>query len=658
MAMPGGEISARRSWRAPLVGAFLAIAIAFAMCAGLVVWGHRTFPNADENAVRRFRQYLPVLQGGGATFYAFQRVPMNLELRESTTERVNSRFEDPERADVRVVVSPLGGLLVVGVALVAGGAVAWRKRDAEDDSIAGAAGRMAIVFALASLVLSFVLPLAKTTLEPQAFARRSTFLAYEPSHLGAFVWPWVWAFLFGSLGMHIARHGRGWRRRLVEQLAARSPDGANALRAAASGLATGALLVLLAGVLTAGVAIARNPTKAGDVLGSGRDVAGIVEGVALGLPHATGAGLLGSMGVPAKYGTTVYNRDDPTEGSVGIFGGRSRQPEGSATIPVPRYALGGLAIGAILTMVTGFRAAAGASGESSRLRSVLMAAGISTVFLWVIAYLIGGSARMLMGIEELRESGASIGASPLAALFVPVVWTFGGGLVGAFLQRQGSRAVETTRRAYARPAVIGAAVVLITVGAGVFASTRILDPTPEIEAGRPGWNVYRDPTNGWTLEFPESWNAQHVSDVESGGPHRLGVHGVVLSNIDKHFERHLTQNSWTPYVDLRGAPTSIVAVQVSFSYGGLSFPCPSSPLPLSLDRADRSLTKDGAGGTQQTRLSLRFAAQNSPGYFVVAWIGSNAPQADVALLRQIVASISFEDAPPGEAVDVNRKCEF
>jgi hypothetical protein len=442
-----------RSWKAPVFGGLVALVIAFCLCAGLVAWAHKVFPSGDPNAPRRFKQSLPVLAGGGATFYAFQRVPMNMKLRESTTETVNSRFETPERGDLRVVVSPLGGLLLVGLALVAGGAVAWRKRDPSPDTIARSAIRMATVFAVACLGLSFMLPLADTTLEPLAYARRSTMLAYVPSHLGAFVWPFTWALIFGSLGMHVARHRAEWVRQLFSRIAARKPDGANALRGALSGLAAGAVLVIVAGLVAAGVAIAQHPAGAGAVLGSGRNVAGIAEGVVLGLPHATGAGLLGSMGVPARYEAPLLGSGEPRVGSVGIFGGASGRDHGSIATAVPRYALGGLAIAAIFTVVTGFRAAAGAGGDAERaIRAAYMAAGLLTVFLWIIAYLVRGRARLITGIsEQTSEFHGSIGASLIPVIFLPLVWSFGGGLVGALLWIRGSRAREMESPAAAGP---------------------------------------------------------------------------------------------------------------------------------------------------------------------------------------------------------------
>ncbi|MGH2795796.1 MAG: hypothetical protein ACRDKG_16005 [Actinomycetota bacterium] len=638
-----------------MVGGLVAILVGFAFCAGLVSLGHATFPGDDEGAPKVFRQYLPKLHGGAVTFFAFQRVPTNLRLRETTREPIVSRFQDPERADVKITVSPLGGLLVVGGALAIGGAVAWRFREG-GDTVTGMAARMAVVVSLASLGGSFILPQFHTALDPDVFGRRTTLLSYEPSHLGAFVWPFIWTFLFGALGMHVARRDRARRERLGSSEGA--PQAVSALRAAISGLRTGAALVLLALLLAAGVGIARNPSIAAEVFGSSRNVAGVVEGVVLGGPHAIGAGLLGSMGIPAKFGTTMYDPEEPpTGGSVSIIGGEVSKAEGSLGVAVPRYALGGLAIAAIFTLATGYRAAAVAGSDRRRaLRAALLAAAFLSMTMWILGYLVGGSGRMITGTIELQTIRASAGVSPWAAIALPVVWSVGGGLIGAMLRVRISRTAE--RRAPPRlslqPLVIGALVTLLAVGSGAFVSAQIVDRTPSVSEGRPGWNVYRDPANGWTLEFPESWHAQPVSE-QRGGFRSATLDGVVISNLDRPFDFLRDPDGRRSFqLDMRGLPTGAVVAEVAFQYSGgfTGASCTNTPLPLSLDDAEREVTRDGAGGTEQTHLRLQFIAQYHPLYFVAAWIGSEATDRDLDLLDQIVGSISFAEAPPGRLPDV------
>ena len=653
-----------RSWKAALIGGLTAFALAYGICVGLVAWGQEVFPSADPRAPRLFKQFLPAAEGGGATFYAFQRIPVNIATRESTTERVNSRFEEPENGDARAVVSPLGGLLFVGVALIVGGAVAWRRQIDQSVKIRGSAVRMAIVFAVATFGLRFVLPL-ETVLEPQSLSRRSTMVTYTPSHLGAIVWPLVWALVFGSLGMHIAQHGRDWRRQLFSRIASRSTDAANALRSALSGLAVGCALVVAAGVATAGVAIAQHPAGAGNVLGSAKNVAGIAEGVILGLPHATAAGLFGSMGVPARFQAGEVDGSSGAKGSAGIFGVESRKPFGSFATTVPRYALGGLGIAAIFTMVTGFRAAGSAGGDRRRaIRTALMAAAMCTVLLWIIAYLVSARGSFALGIAEPRqEMRASVTASPLALIILPIAWTIGGGLVGAVLrlpeerraaEQEGLSPLPGSRRSFATRSLVGGAVMtLVAVGAGVVISDRIVDPTPSVSTGPAGLNVYRDPTNAWTVQFPDTWHVHPISESTRGGRTRFAAHGVLLANIDHRFQQRAErEDTWSPGFDMQGVPPTIVAVQVLYNYtGGFTVTCPDTPTPLSLDKAHQMTTNDGVGGTELLQLSLPFVAQNLPYYSVSAWIGQSASPAEKAALDRIVASISFEDAQPGPPIE-------
>jgi hypothetical protein len=440
--------------RGQIRGALLALVLAAGVCAGLVAVGRQTFPAGDPRAPRLFRQTVPVLEGAGATFYAFQRVPVTQRLRESATERVNNRLEDLENDDIRFVVSPLGGLLLVGLALFAGGLVT----SPQPGHVLGSGVRMALLYALATFGLSFLLPTGETVIEPGLFLRRSTFVTYHPSHTAAFLWPLLWGLTFGSLGALVAAHGRGWRRALVAPIEARSPGWANALRAAGAGLATGLALVLLAGVLTAAVGIAFHPTEAGEVLGSGKNVAGIADGIIVGLPHATGAGLLAAMGVSAHYefgdqdqrrefatanifGGEKQRRIQPPVGGGG-FGGPERDPFQRYPLEVPPYALGGLAIAAIFPVVTGYRAARGArSGVLPAIRSALMAATVLTIFLWLLAYLVGGHAEFVNRIGRTEGSVFSGWAGPIVAdaVILPPLWSIGGGLVGALIASMRNR---------------------------------------------------------------------------------------------------------------------------------------------------------------------------------------------------------------------------
>jgi hypothetical protein len=430
-------------WKAAVVGGLLSLAIAFGICAGLVALGHQTFPDTDDGARQRFQQVFPVLPGAGATVLSFQRVPVTIDRLESPG---GPDSRSPEHLTYRIVVSPLGGLLLIGLSLVVGGAVT-RRLDTRDRGPRGSATRMAVVFALACFGLSFLLPLREVFVEQGANVSRSFTVSLRPSYVGALIWPFVWGLAFGSLGAFIGTHGRRWRRELMTTINDRSPVSATAVRAASTGLATGIALVLLAGVLTAVVGIASHRSQAGDVLGSVRNVAGIGEAVVLGLPHATGVGLVASMGVPVRYEVTDHSGGGGESSTASILGGERERREGRSgfgntdrrsepyEIAVPGYALGGLLIATAITLLAGYRAAANSGSVFEAIRPVAIAAACLTVFLWIVGYLSGGEFDVTLLQGSDRSGGAgTIGPSRLALLAVVPLWTFGGGIAGAWVR--------------------------------------------------------------------------------------------------------------------------------------------------------------------------------------------------------------------------------
>ena len=417
-------------WTAPLVGGLLALALAAGICAGLIAWGHATFFETDDGARQRFRQVFPVVEGAGAAVLGFQRVPV-------TIDRQNAG--GGERLTYRIVVSPLGGLLLIGLALVAGGAVTYRLSGRERNVFSSGV-RIAVVFAIGCFVISLVLLLGKASIPEAPNAGRGYTVVYRPSHVAAILWPLVWGLVFGSLGAFIGKHGRRWRRELFSGVA---------LRAALTGLAAGVGLVLLAGVLTGLVGSLTHKSAAAEVLGSGRNVAGIVEGVVVGLPHATGMGLLASMGVPAHYEQSARTIGTVEDGTASIVGGvrqfrsfrgngvRDPNPTFSRRdVSIPRYALGGLLIAIVMTVVTGYRAAAGSEGEDRQtIRSAIVAAATLTIFFWIVGYLVGGKADVTVTLgSDVTGGRSAFVASRLGLLFLPPLWTLGGGLIGASLR--------------------------------------------------------------------------------------------------------------------------------------------------------------------------------------------------------------------------------
>ncbi|MEX2557152.1 MAG: hypothetical protein WEB06_16175 [Actinomycetota bacterium] len=427
-------------WMAALRGAVVSLVIAFAICAGLVAWAHPTFPDTDDHARRRFQEVFPVFEGAGASMLGFQRVPITLDRQELPGSR-----RPTEHLTYRVVGSPLGGLLLIGMSLAIGGAITRRRSGRRKSPIVGAA-RMAVLFAAACFGLSFILPHGKSLTAQGPFVANAFTLAYRPSHLAALLWPFVWGLLFGTLGAFIGEHGRRWRQELIATIEARSRAVARAVRAAAAGLATGIALILLAGILTAIVGVATHSSEAGQVLGSAKNVMGITEGVVIGLPHATGAGLIAAMGVPAHFEAADLDGESGEYATADIFGGERQQrdrafdtsgPSGPYPLAIPRYALGGLIIAIAITVVTGYRAATGSGSATETARSVVLAAGFLTVALWIIAYLISAKLRIELDAGSPRLSGVRMTLRPsiLEVLVLPAIWTLAGGTLGALLHQ-------------------------------------------------------------------------------------------------------------------------------------------------------------------------------------------------------------------------------
>jgi hypothetical protein len=440
-------------WKAAVVGGFISFAIAFGICAGLVALAHQTFPDTTDDSRQRFQRTFPVLEGAAAAVLGFQRVPVTIERSELPGSGPDARR--PERITWRVVASPLGGLMLVGLALVVGGRIAHRLETQERGALRSGF-RAAIIFATACFAASFLLPLSGLSEAQGPNVSRGYTLTYRPSHLLAFTWPLVWGVVFGSLGAFIGTHGRRWRRELVGVVEARSPVAATALRAASTGLVAGTAPVLLAGVLTAVVGTTFHMTQTTDVLGSLRNVAGIGEGVVLGLPHAAAAGLVASMGVPVRYESVDHQGGGKEYITAGIFGGERRRPVLRTPfgytgprferydLAVPRYALGALLIAITFTIVTGYRAAAGSHTFSEALRPTLASAVVLTIFLWILGYLLGGNMNATLHDPSAPSGGAAaIGPARLPALVLVPLWTIGGGLVGAFLRVSLRRQTES-----------------------------------------------------------------------------------------------------------------------------------------------------------------------------------------------------------------------
>jgi hypothetical protein len=156
----------------------------------------------------------------------------------------------------------------------------------------------------------------------------------------------------------------------------------------------------------------------------------------------------------------------------------------------------------------------------------------------------------------------------------------------------------------------------VLVALGAYALTqRIENPPVTTEPGPPGWRTYRDRAHGWTLQFPDSWHAQPVTDRIF----KYVADGILISNVDRRF-KHADPGGTerTSAWDMRGLSPTLAAIQVSWSHTGFMefIPCDlkDTPLPLSLDDAKHATApppKDSYGAPQPV-LHLSFTAHRDP----------------------------------------------
>jgi hypothetical protein len=223
--------------------------------------------------------------------------------------------------------------------------------------------------------------------------------------------------------------------------------------------------------------------------------------------------------------------------------------------------------------------------------------------------------------------------------------------------RDGSAAVSPSGSGIAGNVRLIAFLLLVAVGWLVYQhETRSFKPASE----RPGWTMYESRRDGWSVRFPDSWHRRQISNVHRGSPYTTEVQAVALSNVDWELTRaSCGDRCWSPWVSTAGLPANGIVVQIGWSYGG-GFTCTvrhDTPLPLSLASAERTLSRDGAGGTHQLQLMTQFTARLKSGFHILAWIGSSVTKADLDVLDEIVGSISYDPiSPAAEAFDMRNGC--
>jgi len=213
------------------------------------------------------------------------------------------------------------------------------------------------------------------------------------------------------------------------------------------------------------------------------------------------------------------------------------------------------------------------------------------------------------------------------------------------------------RRARRRRRALGISTIILVATTSFLAIPKLIaDRSSRFsDEPAPGWSGYTDPDYGWTLSFPSDWHSQRVQESQF----EYHAEGILISNVDHTFRTpDLGGQSFTSAWDMRGLPSSLVVVEVAH-IRTIPGPCPGAdtPLPLSLkDAKSYDFPPGQSYGAPQPELSLSVTAKRDNHYAVLAWIGADASSADRAILDNIVASISFENARQAEPPSPGFNC--
>lgn len=206
-------------------------------------------------------------------------------------------------------------------------------------------------------------------------------------------------------------------------------------------------------------------------------------------------------------------------------------------------------------------------------------------------------------------------------------------------------------RAYAAAA---AAVIVSAVAAGALLSVTRGDGARDetINAAGSGarWTALEVPVLNWHLEYPDAWHVQVFQNRCM-----VGESGAVVTNLGSD----LLRDAETPASsggkfdgcstgwDLDAEPPDFVGVEVTYRAGGrASSPedhLPDTTRPLDLDSFTRidDLTRYQA-----------VTIGGEPRYGVRAWLGPDASANDIAAVRRLVSSITWDDPSPTSSTSV------
>jgi hypothetical protein len=411
-----------RWWRVPAVAAAGVFGSAMAACL-LIFGGIYAVAVAGQSVDAAVPNPIQITL---LTFFQFHRVALSLEI--THADSLATTF----------VFAPLGGLLMIGALHMIGGAFVggdgprFRARML-------AVGRYAFVYAVLSFLASFLVAGDAPGAEG-APARLSA------SPAGAFFMALLLATLFGLVGAAMRTYGWRWVRPMGASLDRRVHGAGGAFVGAVSGLraALGLALVAMVAMVVLGIVVAAFGSPSGDGTTSsagpaGDDVRFLIIGLfalLLVLPNLVIATLFGGMGATLNASATSVVGPG-LSGSVGIFGASG---DGATAVDVPPYLLLLLLVPAVATVRAGYAAAGSTTpGMAPAMRAALGAGALMAIGCWSLAWICGGEMSTPVG-----QAGISV--SPVAALFLPPLWTVSGACLGALMcvarQRQAPRPAD------------------------------------------------------------------------------------------------------------------------------------------------------------------------------------------------------------------------
>lgn len=203
-----------------------------------------------------------------------------------------------------------------------------------------------------------------------------------------------------------------------------------------------------------------------------------------------------------------------------------------------------------------------------------------------------------------------------------------------------------------RRAILAATIAVVLSAGGFVVAGVLTRNSPVSPAAQAGWSSFRDPGRGWTVDYPESWYSQEITDRVF----KYVAEGVLISNVDHKFEHPVIENGQTTVWDMRGLPQHLAVVFIRWTRTGLlsvgrSCAPQDTPLPLSIAKANRPTpSQDESFGAPTEVLDWHVTARQDNHYRVTAWLGAAAATEDRAILEQIVSSISFDDVATGGPV--------